>query len=116
MTKAKTKVWGCVIFVLSADLGGPLQAGPCGADAGRRQTGRVANDLRRSSMVARQSRAHLELCFPGDTLIFPTIDEAINNLVFAKFLEPQNKTIDMRVMLEHHHRQHLYYAAASTFL
>ncbi len=35
--------------------------------------------------------------FPNDTLIFPNEDSGLNNLIFARFLEPKNEFIDMRV-------------------
>jgi len=30
-------------------------------------------------------------------LIFPSVDHALDNLLFAKFIEPQNQIIDLRV-------------------
>jgi hypothetical protein len=35
--------------------------------------------------------------FPNDTLIFPNEDSGLNNLIFARFLEPKNEFIDMRI-------------------
>ena len=35
--------------------------------------------------------------FPNDTLIFPNEDSGLNNLILARFLEPKNEFIDMRV-------------------
>ena len=36
--------------------------------------------------------------FPNDTLIFPNEDSGLNNLIFARFLEPKNEFIDLRVL------------------
>ena len=38
--------------------------------------------------------------FPNDSLIIPNEDSGLNNLIFAKFLDPKNEIIDYRVNLD----------------